>query len=80
MMFHMFRRCVHRIIEDAMSTTVGDVPHFHTRSIDATGKMEASYDAKCSVAIENLAYGVDFHTFIDYFQLSKGLAAMCCDV
>ena len=48
--------------------------------MDATGKMGASYEAKILLPLKTFAYGVPPHTFIDYFQMSKGLAARCCDV
>jgi hypothetical protein len=48
--------------------------------MDATGKMGASYEAKILLPLKTFAYGIPPHTFIDYFQMSKGLAARCCDV
>jgi hypothetical protein len=35
--------------------------------------------SKSSAAIKNHAYGVLPHTFTDYFQISEGLAAKCCN-
>ena len=80
MMFHLSKSCVQRIIEDVMSTTVRDIHRFYARSMDATGKMGASYEAKILLPLKTFAYGIPPHTFIDYFQMSKGLAARCCDV
>jgi hypothetical protein len=39
--------------------------------MDATGKMGP---------LKTFAYGVPPKAFIDYFLMSKGLPAMCCDV
>ena len=80
MIFRLSRSRVQRIIEDFMSSTVIDIHCFYARSIDATGKMGASYEAKILLQLKTFAYGVPPHTFIDYFQMSKGLAARCCDV
>jgi hypothetical protein len=71
MMFRLLRSCVQRIIEDVMSTTVGDVHRFYARSMDATGKMGASYEAKILLPFKTFAYGFPSHTFIDYLQMSK---------
>jgi hypothetical protein len=48
--------------------------------MDATGKMGASYEAKILLPLKTFANDVPPHTFIDCFQMSKGLAARCCDV
>jgi hypothetical protein len=48
--------------------------------MNATGKIGALYEAKILLPLKNFAYGVPPHTFINYFQMSKGLAARSCDV
>ena len=63
-----------------MASTKGEVHHFYASSRDATGKQEASYEAKILLSLKLFAYGVPLHTFIDYFQMSKGLAATCCEM
>ena len=83
MMLCLSRSRVQRIFEDIMASTEGDaVHHFYASSRDATGKQEASYyEAKILLPLKTFAYGVPSHTFIDYFQMSKGLAAAhCCEM
>ncbi|KAI2509563.1 Plant transposon protein [Fragilaria crotonensis] len=78
MMFRLSRRRVQRIFEDIMASTEGEAHRFYASSRDATGKHGASYEAKILLPLKTFAYGVPPHTFIDYFQMSKGLAASCC--
>ena len=52
---------------------------FYANSMDAAGKKGASLESKVLLPLKTFAYGVPPHTFTDYFQMSKGLAAKCCD-
>lgn len=80
MMFRLSRLRVQRIFEDIMASTEGEEHRFYASSRDATGKHGASYEAKILLPLKTFAYGVPPHTFIDYFQMSKGLAATCCEM
>ena len=75
MMFRLSRSRVQRLFEDIMTTN----HPFYANSMDAYGKKGASLESKVLLPLKTFAYGVPPHTFTDYFQMSKGLAATCCD-
>ena len=75
MMFRLSRSRVQRIFEDIMA----EKHPFYSNSTDATGLKGASLEAKVLLPLKTFAYGVATHTFTDYFQMSPGLAAKCCD-
>ena len=77
MMFRLSRSRVQRIIEDVMSSTVGDIHRFFARSMETTEKMGASYEAKILLPLKTFAYGIPLiHSLIS----SKCQTARCCDV
>ena len=75
MMFRVCRSRVQRMLEDIMTTN----HPFYVKSVDAAGKRGACLEAKVLLPLKTFAYGVPPHTFTDYFQMSEGLAAKCCD-
>jgi hypothetical protein len=75
MMFRVSRSRVQRIFEDVMHAG----HPFYASQVDATGKKGASLEAKVLLPLKAFTYGVAPHAFSDYFQMSKALAAKCCD-
>ena len=75
MMFRVSRSRVQRMFEDVMRMN----HPFYANSTNAIGQKGASLEAKVLLPLKTFAYGVAPHTFTDYFQMSEGLAARCCD-
>ncbi len=81
-MFCLSRSHVQRIFEDIMASTEGEVHRFYaTSSRDVTCDWQTGGIARSKILLKlkTFAYGDPPHTIIvDYFQMSKGLAATCC--
>ena len=51
---------------------------FYKHLAATDGSIGASVEARLLIALKCLAFGVPPHTFQDYFQMSKPIAASCC--
>jgi hypothetical protein len=52
---------------------------FYAKLVDPAFKRGSCLEAKVLLPLKNFAFGVPPHTFTEYFQMSEGLAAKCCN-
>jgi hypothetical protein len=76
MMFRISRTRFQRMMED---TAALEKP-FYSETTSCNCLQVASFEARLLLPLKCLAYGVPPHTFMDYFQMSKTLAAKACIV
>lgn len=74
MMFRISKSRFQRLMEDIGNAGIS----YYLNTVDATGKVGASFEARLLLPLKTLAYGVPPHTFTDYFQMSKTMARDCC--
>ena len=74
LMFRVSRQRFQVLMEDVMAA---QLPHFMTKQYIPPTR-QASLEAKLLLPLKCLAYGVPPHAFIDYFQMSRPYARVCC--
>jgi hypothetical protein len=74
LMFRLSKTRFQLLMEDVMAR---NLPHFQTKK-NIPPTQQASLEAKLLLPLKCLAYGVPPHAFIDYFQMSRPYARVCC--
>jgi hypothetical protein len=72
LMFGLSKTRFQLLMEDVMAR---NLPHFQTKK-NIPRSQQSSLEAK--LLLPCLAYGVSSHAFIDYFQMSRPYARVCC--
>ncbi|KAG7371276.1 plant transposon protein [Nitzschia inconspicua] len=73
-MFRLSRTRFLLLMEDIAAR---NIPHF-MRKTNISENQQTSLEAKLLLPLKCLAYGVPPHAFIDYFQMSRAFARVCC--
>jgi hypothetical protein len=74
LMFRLSRSRFQVLMEDVMGRQL----EFYQPAQKLPPSQQASFEAKLLLPLKCLAYGVPPHAFIDYFQMSRAFARVCC--
>jgi Plant transposon protein len=74
LMFRLSKTRFQLLMEDVMAR---NLPHFQPKK-NVPPTQQSSLEAKLLLPLKCLAYGVPPHAFIDYFQMSRPYARVCC--